>query len=1623
MESVRKYIYKQVVEQKLSQQEAKQMLLELQEKQEHLNDDIAIIGIAGRFAGADNVNEYWENLRKGVCSIGEFPKERRKDIDPLLKNRQFSEFLLGAVLPKDSNPEELDIYYRGGYLNEIDKFDAGFFNIPPREAKFISPLQRLLLKTSWEAIEDSGYGGEKILNTNTGVFVGHDNTSLSYYKYITIPDPLHETGSYSSILASRISYLFNLKGPAVVVDTACSSAVVALHLAAQSLKNKECEMAIVGGIYLLYANNKSQNDLASNLNKATSDDECIRTFDKKAKGTVWSEGVGTILIKPLKKAILDKDNIYAVIKGSAINNDGFSNGITAPNAEAQEEVITRAWKEAKIEPETLSYIESHGTGTIIGDPIEIKGLTNAFRKFTKKRQFCGIGSVKPNIGHSVSTSGMASILKIVLSLQHNEIPASINFDDVNPFINFTDSPLYVNDKSTKWEKGSIPRRAGISAFGFSGTNCHIVLEEAPKFQKDNLGVNPKQNIFAISARDENVLMELLQKYDNYFRNETKEALSDICYTANTGRGHYLIRLAIIAASHEELAGKIANLLHNGLHQNEEEGVFFGQHKIIVSEKKNREDYEITEKERMQFTKVSSEKVNDWVSSGYTDSDLLNEICALYTKGSKLDWEEMYKSQKRKKVSIPVYPFAQTRYWAELVVNSMNNDQNEINSIEEVISPLLDKCLCDSLYQTIFKTDFNIDKQWILSEHKILGNSTIPGTAHLEMVREACKKYYNNDHIDIRNVIFLMPLVINESESKEVHLILRKESGYMEFTIASSTDSDSENSSQDWLVHTEGRVYRISEDYDSKISLDDLKRKCPLSIDMSSRTKMQNFTFGPRWSNISNIHAGEQNEALLTMELPEAYLKDVDRHSLHPALLDNAVNGMAQFIKDSGIGGMFLPLSYKSIRIYENLPSRFYSYVRRIGRDVANTETKTYNITLIDLSGKVIADINEYTIKRVNKAEQILKAGYGYEVGWVKEDQSELKDQKDENGSILVFKDNLGFADRIIEKLSSSNKKIIEVEIGREFTKRTNGYTISSSQNDFDILLKEVKNQHLVRIINLSSLSEESFPEDINKLHENLNSGVYSLFFLIKALVNNKFNENIDITLICDDVNKVTGDEKNLNPHHSSMFGLAKVVSQEYDHLRCRCIDIDKNTPVECIIREIYSDKSALKIALRDGNRYVEEFREIDTKNVETIETEIKDNGAYIITGGLGGIGLEIAKYFASKNKVNLVLLNRSKFPQRDKWDDYNSDGKDSIIAAKIKAIRAIEENGSSVDCISCDISNYDEMSTILDTIKAKFGNINGLVHSAGVAGEGFMFSKSEDTLKEVLAPKILGTWVLDTLTQNENMDFFILFSSIAAILGGVGQSDYVAANSYMDTYAAYRSKKGRRTITINWPAWTEVGMAAEHDFGQEGKGVFKPISTSTAMFAFDRVLSSSVTNIIPVELNYEVVATLIDKFPIRLSNKMRTILQKNKAKSEKSLQKNTQVLSDFMVSIKGLDSEDTFGIKEKIAQIWGRILEIKEIDIYETFYSLGGDSMLAAQLIKELDKEYPGIVNIADIFTYPSIAQLSEYIENCMVSKTEDEKDATTEENDSDKELKEMLDRLEAGESSIDDALNVLKRN
>lgn len=626
----------------------------MKKKQAINNNDIAIVGMSIKFPQANNLSDFWQKLRDSIDLINKFPEQRKKDTDDFVGP-------LGIVGKRK--------YFKAAYLDEVDRFDHNFFHLSPDEAKYIDPVQRIFLETAWSCLEDGGYQGINLAKKKVGVFVGfaREPFEISYLDLVresSIPATYNEAwpGNTDALIANRIAYYLNLRGPNLVINSACSSSLAALYTAVKFLRDGDCELALVGGANLIL----QPIDMGLKI-KIESSDSKTKSFDDSADGTGWGEGFIALLLKPLKKAICDRDNIYAVIKGGAINH-GSDYLVTTPSASAQAELLIRAWQDAKIDPKTISYIEAHGTGTRKGDKIEAKGITEAFRKFTDKKQFCAIGSVKTNIGHLRCASGLAGLTKAVLALENKQIPASLHYRKPHSGIDFKNSPIFVNQSLRSWKTDFIPRRCGVSSFGLGGTNCHIVLEES--IYKSQSAKNKNQyQIFTVSAQSEKSLRDILNSYNKFFSQTENLNLGDLCYTANTGRMHFRFRLFFITKILAELKEQISFILQNDF---DIEKLKFKN--IFYSQLERKDDLKEQQKNDSQIIKINDKNFEE-----------LKKIASAYVTGQELDWNKFYYGKKYNKVSLPTYVFDSQRCWLKPVKDNHQNNKIVFKQKDKIIN--------------------------------------------------------------------------------------------------------------------------------------------------------------------------------------------------------------------------------------------------------------------------------------------------------------------------------------------------------------------------------------------------------------------------------------------------------------------------------------------------------------------------------------------------------------------------------------------------------------------------------------------------------------------------------------------------------------------------------------------------------------------------------------------------------------------------------------------------------------------------------------------------------------------------------------------------------------------------
>lgn len=828
------------------------------------NEDIAIIGMAGRFPGAATIAEFWGNLVDGKDCITEVPPSR-------WDWKQFSHL---------TSPSGKPISRWGGFIDDADCFDPYFFSIAPREAEILDPQERLFLEICWECIEDAGYVPKTLANESggnqsrpVGVFVGvmHKDYTLIGAESAAKGMPIPLSLNYAPI-ANRVSYFCNFNGPSMAIDTVCSSSLVSVHLAIESIRKGESDVALAGGVNLSLHPNKYLTYGMANMH--ASDGYC-HTFGKGGDGYVSSDGVGVVLLKPLSKAIRDQDHIYAVIKGSAVNHGGRASGITVPNPVAQGDLIASCLAEAKIDPRTISYVEAHGTGTSLGDPIEIQGLIRAYRQYTSEKQYCAIGSVKSNIGHAESAAGIIGLIKNALQLYHKTLVPSLHSEELNPYISFGESPFYVQQQTEKWDQPTItkgdetitlPRRAGLSSFGATGTNVHIIMEEGPVPMPQR--ASHQKVLVPISAKSEERLLaygEKLLNYLNQFEDDNRLKIADLAYTLQVGRVALEERVAFIVKDHDDFKQKLDSFLAG---QENKQGIYRGH----TQQKAELLDL-LTEDEDGQ------DVILKWRQKGK-----LSHIARLWVSGMDVDWQSFYPQDQPHRLSLPTYPFTRERFWIPDVPSATDKPTS--------LHPLLHHNTSD-LSGVRFSSRFT-GREPLLSEYMVKGQPALPVPTFIEMVHQAILQAGGEEITDITQVVLnevscLEPLLI-ETSPLEVHLRLFMEKDVINFVVSDNTNIDEPIS--------QGQVFTRIPLEPPVVAIGTLiasSQEINKSLDPSLNS--MGINFGPGYQVIEKVYKGE-NQLVLKIHLSNTAHQLQEHLMTQPVLLNASLQAARVMLVDT-----------------------------------------------------------------------------------------------------------------------------------------------------------------------------------------------------------------------------------------------------------------------------------------------------------------------------------------------------------------------------------------------------------------------------------------------------------------------------------------------------------------------------------------------------------------------------------------------------------------------------------------------------------------------------------------------------------------------------------------------------
>ncbi len=1485
-------------------------------------DAIAIIGMAGRFPGARNLDEFWKNLKAGVESISFFSDDEVESTG------------LDTNLLKDPR-----LVKAAGVLEDVDLFDAPFFGFSPREAEITDPQQRLFLECAWEALENAGYDPERFHGL-IGVYAG---TSMNTYlmnlfsnaELVNAIGPLQlGMANDKDFLSTRVSYKLNLKGPSLTIQTACSTSLVAVHLAAQSLLDGQCDMALAGGVSVTLPQKTGYLYQEGGIH---SPDGHCRAFDSKGGGFVKGNGVGVVILRRLEDALDDGDNIYAIIRGSAINNDGSEKvGYTAPSELGQAEVIASALAIAGVAPETISYVEAHGTATPIGDPIEVAALKRVLAANGNGKLPCAIGSVKTNIGHLDAAAGVASLIKTALALNDKSIPPSLNFERPNPQIDFADR-FFVNDKLTEWQAS--PRRAGVSSFGIGGTNAHVVLEEAPVV--DSVPSTKPSHLLVLSAKTESALETATTNLIKYLAEHGEVNLADVAHTLQAGRKEFAYRRAVTCRNVSEAVSALETLdprvVITAAHENSDPPVVF------------------------MFSGQGTQYPNMGLEL-YQAEPIFREHFDLCS--------EMFEPYLGLDLRTVIYP---------------REEQIEAAS--------------DALKQTyitqpaLFTIEYALAKMWMnwgvrpdaLIGHSI-GEFVAACLAGVFTIKEAVRLVAARGRLmQQMEPGSMLAVPLPEEQLRKLlagnNLSLAAVNGPSNCVVSGTTEAIDEF---EWELSD--RVIacrRLETSHAFHSAMMD-----PIVEPFIEEVRRVTLKI-PNIPLISNVTGHWANEEVTDPSYWGKHLRETVRFS----------QGASELLRDAHafleIGpGQTLSTLIRRQTGYstQTVTATSLRHAQEVDSDVAHCQKSLGRLWASGVS------VNWKTLYAGEKRGRVALPPYPFEREryWIEADWSmtskratasreKKKDLADwfyvptwkeslipltaEEGDFgrkvwLLFADSDGLALELAQVLDEQEQNVFVVNTASDFQRVSEClFTIRpDNAEDYRALLRELRAAGKLPdvIFHLWNVTPEP-----NKA-ESQTAGFFSLLFLAQALGEETIASGVGhacrIVVLSNGMQDVTGQDL-WSPEKALLLGPCRVIAQEYPHITCRSIDLalptrDTKQLITRLIAEAKAETDDAVIAYRGSHRWSQTFTPLRLPELKKTPERLREGGVYIVTGGLGGIGLEIADYLARTLDARIVLIGRTVLPEKSDWDDWlATHSEDDQISIRIRRAQRLLSSGAEVLIGNADVTNQEEVRQVLERAYRRFGEINGVVHAAGVPGDSLMQLKSPDAAAKVFGPKVEGTLVLAELLKDTPLDFFVLCSSIRSLQGGVGHSDYCAANAFLDAFARYKSlTDGTPVQSINWGGWSEVGMsvdyARERNLDPEellGSGM----SSAEGVEAFCRALETSLPQIIVAPQDLE------------------TILAESKQRAEPAAAPKSATrpahqrprLKDAFVA-PGTETE------KLIAGLWRDLLGVESVGIHDNFFELGGDSILSLRIIARAN--HAGLrLAPKDIFKHQTIAELA----------------------------------------------------
>lgn len=1494
------------------------------EKSKITGSEIAIIGMEGLFPNCRDLQHWWEQLRSGAELISHFTEEE----------------LLAAGAPPELLGHPKFVPAGGRLLRDPGLFDAAFFGFTPREAEVMDPQHRLFMEYCYRALEVAGYGPGTDAG-RVGIFGGQSFGIYLVANVLTNPSILESLGYLQVVtanekdaLTTQTSYKLNLTGPSVNVQTTCSTSLVAVHIACQSLLTGECDIALAGGVSVQIPQVSGYRYTDGGI--ASPDGHC-RTFDANAKGTIFASGIGVVVLKRLADALADGDSIDAVILGSAINNDGsLKVGFTAPSLEGQAEVIAEAQAVANVPPDTITSIEAHGTGTNLGDPIEISALTQAFRAGTDRKQFCAISSVKSNMGHTDIAAGVAGLMKAVLQLKHRELVPSINFESPNPNIDFANSPFYVNAKLQPWKVNGSPRRAGVSSFGIGGTNAHVVLQEAPAATEESI-VRPTE-LLLLSAKTPTALDALATSLETHLVEHPATNLADVAYTLRVGRASYQHRRAVICDSRQTAI--------KSLHYSDPQHVFSSRQVI--------EDRPVA----FLFPGQGSQHV-EMASGLYENEPVFRETLDTCSR--------LFEPHLGRDIRSLLYPAANARAEAESLLNQTGFTQPALFAVEYSLAQLW--------------------LSWGLEPHAMLGHSIgeyvaacIAGVMSLESACALVAARGKLMQSMPAGAMISVPLSESEARALANGRVSLASVNAPKLCVLAGPEEDVVALERDLAARqVVTRRLHTSHAFHSQM-MDPILgafRSEVAKVTLSAPTL-------PFLSNVTGTWITDEQATspdYWTRHLREGVrFSDGLRELLKTAdtlLLEVGPGQTLSSLAKQHTSNAGVPIAVSSMRhVQENRPDTeaLMAAVARLWVAGKSLDWKSFDREprrRVPLPTYPF-ELQRYWIEpntdgRSTGANPLRRysdmADWFYTHSWKR---SPLPSVPQPDGVWLVLSDDCLVAKQTIEQLKLAGADVITVSpAGAYDRKDRDRYTLSPANRDdysklFDVLRQE--NRMPSVIAHFLSVTPDGTLATTESIHER---GFLSLLALAQSLAERSDATPVRVGVITNHSQQVLGTESVIAAK-GTLSGPCTVMPQENPAVSCRMVDIESGSQAPAdVIRELSSDSDDSSVAYRSGSRWVRTFAPVKLRSSEKVS--IREGGVWWITGGFGGIGVVLAEHLATRYKAKIVLTGRSPVPARDQWDSWlQSHPEDDRVSRAIQTVRKIESKGSEVLLLRADVNDEASMKRALDAIVARFGAVHGVIQAAGVAGAGLIQLKTADSVDKVMRPKVQGTEILARVVAGQPLDAFVLCSSITAVLGGPGQVDYCAANAYLDAFADERPAN-LPVISIGWDAWREIGMAVDTKVPADmqharAQQLREALSSREGAEAFDRILASGLSSVVVSthDLNAIIAATR-PKPATEEENKLVEMPATTGPRHGRP-----DLRSNFAAARNDVDAV--------LIGMWEDVLGISGIGVLDNFFDLGGHSLLATQVLTRINDLFQVNLPLRIMFDRSTVSELSDHL-------------------------------------------------